>query len=285
MRWLFQSLVAGSGIIILLGAWIALSWSGLLVKSRSVEDHAAFLAPHMRVHMPTGEGPFPSVLMFHGCGSAEASQNDWAEYLSDHGYGAIIVDSLTPRGIGRVAALGTVCTALQLPGRERAGDVIAAIHHAHTLEGVDADNLFLAGWSHGGWAIMDLMTLDPGALDAPNLRDVPGDMLEGVRGAVLVYPYSGFPARSRSREWQTKLPVIAFAGTADTVANPAHTQAAFHVQREAGAEIQFEMFDGATHDFDVNVDEFLHQGSFDERATEDMRALTLDFLDQHSSND
>lgn len=275
--------IIGTLVVAALAYGIA-NLGGVLVSAKTVEDHAAFLAPHMRAHFPEGDGPFPTVIQFHGCGSVHASQDDWAAFFVEQGYGAVIVDSLAPRGIGRMAALSTVCTALQLPGRERAGDVIAGITLASAMPEVDPERLFLGGWSHGGWAIMDLLAMDLERQPPPNLSAVDARLLDGVRGAILVYPYSGFPALSRDVDWQTRVPVLAFAGTADTVANPDHTQAAFDRQIAAGADIQFILFQGATHDFDVDEDEFLHQGDFDAAATARAHAITREFLVRTSDN-
>ncbi len=275
--------IAGTFVVALLAYGIA-NLGGVLVTAQAVEDHAAFLAPYTRAHFPEGDGPFPTVIQFHGCGSAEASQDDWATFFVEHGYGAIIVDSLSPRGIGRLGAISTVCTALQLPGRERAGDVLAGVAIAKALPEVNRDQLYLAGWSHGGWAIMDLLTMDLERDLPPNLTQVDADILQGVRGAILVYPYSGFPARSRDVDWRTHIPVVAFAGTADTVANPHHTQAAIDRQLSAGADAQLIVFDGATHVFDVVPGERMHQGLYDETATMRARSITTEFLFRTAPN-
>ncbi len=275
--------ILGSLMVLLLAYGIA-NLGGFFVQVRSVEDHVAFLAPHIRAHFPDGDGPFPTVVQFHGCGSAIASQDDWAAFLVAQGYGAIIVDSLAPRNIDRLGAMGTVCTALQLPGRERAGDVIAGLAYARGRAEVDTTQLFIAGWSHGGWAIMDLMTLDLEASPPPNLTEVNADALGGVRGAILIYPYAGFPARSRQAMWLTNFPVIAFVGAADRVADPDDITSAFAFQRSAGTEIQFDLFDDATHAFDVSHGAFMHQGSYDPVATGQAQQLSLEFLEQLSGD-
>ena len=48
---------------------------------------------------PTGPGPFPAVVLLHGCGGFHSSMISWADRLSRLGYAALAVDSFGPRGI------------------------------------------------------------------------------------------------------------------------------------------------------------------------------------------
>ena len=61
------------------------------------------------LYRPDGPGPFPAVVMLHGCsglmthsGKMQANARFWAEHLRDHGYVALLVDSFTARGIDEV---------------------------------------------------------------------------------------------------------------------------------------------------------------------------------------
>ena len=61
------------------------------------------------LYRPDGPGPFPAVVMLHGCsglmtrsGKIAANARFWAEHLRDHGYVALLVDSFTARGIDEV---------------------------------------------------------------------------------------------------------------------------------------------------------------------------------------
>lgn len=64
---------------------------------------------------------------------------------------------------------------------------------------VDASRIVLAGWSHGGWAIMDLMTMGWEQPGEAGLADPDPTPLKGLRGLFLAYPYGGFGALSRRR--------------------------------------------------------------------------------------
>src|SRR5258706_11261398 len=48
---------------------------------------------------PEGPGPFPAVVLMHGCHGVSGSTRQWAGWFREHGYVALIVDSWLPRGI------------------------------------------------------------------------------------------------------------------------------------------------------------------------------------------
>ncbi len=115
---------------------------------------------------------------------------------------------------------------------------------------IDHHRLALAGWSHGGWAIMDLMTM---ALNRPGeariARPDPA-LLAGVKAVVLAYPWCGAGALSQLRPWRRTPDVFAFVGEADRVARPALCRRAWRAAERAGARVETWFPAGATHAFD-----------------------------------
>ncbi len=116
---------------------------------RTLDARADWLAPHFRIRRPKGDGPFPVVLMLHGCGGIRPFTDDMAEVAAREGAAAIEINSYAPRRISRVAALATVCTGARLRGRERAGDLYAALHWLRRQSWADPKRVLAAGWSHG----------------------------------------------------------------------------------------------------------------------------------------
>ena len=47
---------------------------------------------------PQGNGPFPAIVMLHGCRGIDKAQDAWAERFATWGYVALQVDSYAPRG-------------------------------------------------------------------------------------------------------------------------------------------------------------------------------------------
>ena len=53
---------------------------------------------------PDGSGPFPAVVLLHGCGGIRPHFVQWAGAIRDMGYVALLVDSFRPRGISSICA-------------------------------------------------------------------------------------------------------------------------------------------------------------------------------------
>jgi dienelactone hydrolase len=99
--------------------------------------------------MPAGAGPYPTVILLHGCSGITRSVTVWAAWLVSEGYGALVLDSFTGRG------LTTVCgDSRPLRGDVRAHDVFAAVARLRTVAGVDGSRIAVMGFSHGGWTAL-----------------------------------------------------------------------------------------------------------------------------------
>jgi dienelactone hydrolase len=216
----------------------------------TISERWAALAPHVHRTMPAGQGPFPCALLFHGCGGRRPFLDRYMAAIARAGVAAVAIDSFAPRGWSRARALTTVCSGLELPGWRRAGDVLASVWGVSRLPDIDETRLALAGWSHGGWAIMDLMTM---ALERPGevgLDDPDPGLLAGVNTLVLAYPYCGPGALSRIRPWRRAPDVFAFVGEKDRVARPAHCRRALRMAELGGARLETWHPTAATHAFD-----------------------------------
>jgi dienelactone hydrolase len=65
----------------------------------TARELSAKLRPYDTILRPEGEGPFPAVVLLHGCSGVQESNHSWAELFRNQGYVAVIVDSLGPRGL------------------------------------------------------------------------------------------------------------------------------------------------------------------------------------------
>jgi len=161
------------------------------------------LRPHDAIYRPPGEGPFPAVLVLHGCLGVRSKDTRWAESLRDDGYVALVVDSMTGRGLTTLDQRRNVCTGWTLWGGTRAADVLASLAYLRTLPFVDGARLCVIGFSHGAWAALDLLA-------SASWEDV-----AGLRAVIGFYPYCGVASRSRWLGVQLDVPTLLLLAGSD----------------------------------------------------------------------
>lgn len=217
-----------------------------------LDQRIARLSSHFTITRPDRPGPAPVVILMHGCGGPRPFFSEIANVVAKTGAAAILVDSFAPRRIGRAAALATVCTGARLQGRERAGDLFAAMAWARGQDWIDSGRIVAAGWSHGGWTLMDAMALRPGAemQRATGLAGLPGEPLEGLAAAMIVYPYAGIASYAGRRDWRIAPRSIAILAGRDLIVGVKTPRAALERQRLRGAPLEIHHFETATHAFE-----------------------------------
>ena len=208
----------------------------------------ARLAPFASVVGPDDDRPRPTALLFHGCGGLRGHLPMYAAAAKAAGWRAVIVDSYAPRGWSRQFAMATVCTGLLLRGHERAGDILATIQGVSQRPDVDGSKLVLAGWSHGGWGIMEAMSADR---SGPSLgvADPGAVSLEGVQATYLAYPYVGIAALNRMRPWKHCPKTLAVISASDHLTTVRNAERVHDMVRNCGVEVETWIADG-THSFD-----------------------------------
>src|SRR5206468_9576432 len=75
----------------------------------------AYVGAQGKFGTPSGPGPFPSVVIMHGC-SGPPEHYEWVKRLNDWGYAAYYIDSFTPRNLTHV------CAEHQITGYDRVDD-------------------------------------------------------------------------------------------------------------------------------------------------------------------
>ncbi len=98
---------------------------------------------------PRGAGPFPAIILLHGCGGVGPHIEDWAVWLRHEGYAALVLDSFGGRGLKRLCGGSAALT-----GQMRAPDVYVAARYLKTLPQIDGKRIAAIGYSHGGWTLM-----------------------------------------------------------------------------------------------------------------------------------
>ncbi len=234
-------------------AFVAFSYLFMIVPyaaAESLDQRIARLAPHFTVTRPEGAGPFPVLFMMHGCGGPRPFLEDMTRVAVESGAAVVNINSFAHRRISQMAAYATVCTGARLQGRERAGDLYAALAWARGQAWADTARFAAIGWSHGGWTILDALTLRCGAemTRATGLTGLDAEPLEGLAAAMLVYPYTGVGSLVARRDWRIAPASTAIVAAQDYIVGDARR--ALERQRARGAPLDIVVFEGATHAFE-----------------------------------
>lgn len=227
----------------------------LSATMRSAE-WGARLAAASKVFRPPGPGPFPVALILHGCGGKTPFLEAYAQVAVEAGWAAVVVDSFAPRGISPLRAKLTVCTGTALRGLQRSGDIFAMLAWLEDQPWADAERVFLAGWSHGGWAIMDGYAIGPNPARATGVIDAdPLKLRVRVKGALLVYPYAAYPSLTSSQGWgdlkgAAGPRVFSVVAGKDQVVGWKYPQKALERLKRDGLMVDTAFYPDATHAFD-----------------------------------
>lgn len=241
----------------------AIAHAKATVKDRSIGAISKELRPYDQRYFPDSKQPVPTVLFFHGCSGATPShEQDWAKRFNAEGIGLIAVDSYRGRGIDWQQA----CNFQVMTPWQRSADVLATIEDVAKDPRVDADQLYLAGFSHGAvtiWAALAQASTKSAPIGVTEWPEVGFE--QHVQGAFLFYGTCMQP-------WTVDVDTVMFLGTEDRYIQEEVCQA-YQPNHPAGAgALTLKIYPGATHTFDhakpnqANVE----AGSvYDAKATED----------------
>jgi dienelactone hydrolase len=193
-----------------------------------------------RLYRPAGNGPFPAIVMLHGCsglwtksGEPTASYVFWAEHFRALGYVTLLVDSFGPRGEKEICtqAKRTISEA-----RDRPLDAHAALRWLASRNDVDARRIHVMGWSNGGSTVLNALRTD-----APG-RDSGGPQF---RSGVAFYP--GCAAIGKT-EYRPTAPLLIQSGGADDWTPARYCEEL--AGRSSSGMVEIDVYPGAFHSFD-----------------------------------
>lgn len=246
---------------------------GLARRLSAREDSVAHsewtrkLLRHMRRYAPPeARGPCPTAILLHGCAGDPRHLASWGRLLARNGILAYTIDSLTPRGIGPLAARLLVCTGLRLRGRERCRDLTQVLPEVLADPRVDRDRISLVGWSHGAWTITEWMLDDTAGAFATRAG-------LSIRSVVLAYPYCGIASTIHEKAWTGTGPVMVVMGGEDVVVSNQRTGSFVESLSRGNVPVEPVSIDGVGHGFDVEGN-----GNFNAAKTRELQAHVLAFL-------
>lgn len=262
---------------------LIMNYASASVEKRDLASLESLLAPSMVVRRPDtlSDEPQPVIVQMHGCsGMTLKQQNDWADRANALGMTAVIVASNAPRGFDREKSLKVICAGQALLGQERAGDILAALSHVSKTVDIDPEQIFLAGWSHGAWTVMDFLTMDMEKTRPAGLSDASLDMPK-IKGAILFYPHCGFGSRTRLDGWAQEPEVLALIADEDSIVNHRACLTELDKLDEAGVSVDLQIYAGADHAFDYRYLPPENAHWFNEKYAADAEARYVDFLEKH----
>ncbi len=212
---------------------------------------------------PRGAGPHPVIVMLHGragpysandsagcttvargvtspCNAATLSKRHvmWGDYWAARGYLALLPDSFGPRG----KAHGFGRFTHDDPDRDsvneltvRPLDAEGALVYLRGRGDVDANRIFLQGWSNGGSTTLNVM--------------IRQGTRSGFRAALAFYPGCGREALLENAV-ATSARLAFFLGSGDEEVSPEICRHVAERSIDAGTFVTIALYPGATHDFD-----------------------------------
>jgi len=255
-------------LLVIIGALVLMSCaSGVNFKTMSPLGLEDPLILSGTLKKPAGNGPFPAVVLLHGCSGLHL---DWANRLTRWGYVTLIVDSLGPRHVSQICDFGH-----RVPPLNRALDAYGAKSFLETLPYVDSKRIAVMGWSHGGWSVLYVA-----GRDLESLRSLTKYPLRPFNAAVAFYPWC--------EDWPLILnaPLLILIGEKDdwTPADRCRRDRLLH--SEPQHECVIKVYPGVYHSFDNSelrgmVIFMGHRLEYNFRAASDSHKIVREFLEKH----
>jgi dienelactone hydrolase len=219
------------------------------------------------LYKPDGGGPFPFVVLLHGCGGLHreamwtAWVDPWVELLRGQGVAAAVVDSFGPRGVDQVCRGGVAAWAIR-----RADDADSVRAWLAARPDVDAGRIAVFGMSNGGRTVL-------ATLRAPRAHAEP------FRAGIALYP--GCQTDTTSTFYA---PLLVLIGRGDTVTPPRFCEEMKRAQPETGPDVRLVVYPNGPHTFDMRLPDRTVLGmrmGYDPQAATDARRQVIDFLTAH----
>ncbi len=213
---------------------------------------------------PRGPGPFPAVILVHGCSGLTHWHISWAETVAAWGYVALLLDSFSSR---RVTQLCSDPYRMRPYPMERAFDIYGAVRFLRRLPYVHKNAIAAIGFSHGGSSVLRAARIP--------IHKIRGNYLRAI---VAYYPACTW----RDRGLHTRTLIL--IGEKDDW-TPARLCRKFVAKEPDKKMVQLKIYPGAYHSFDKYrkkpISYFGHKIAYHQEAAIDAALRTKRFLDRH----
>jgi len=193
-----------------------------------------------KLYKPDGRGPFPALVLLHGCQGVVRQTQTWAHWLRERGYVALVTDSFGPRNDPADCKGGDDSG----PSTARFDDAIGALRYLQAQPFVIPDRVASFGWSQGGLFAMSVIN---------------GPTLERARARGVTLPRAGYAAaiamypggcEAYVKEMVIR-PLLLLIGGADNWTPPQYCREMAAAMKARGADVTLVEYPGAYHYFDI----------------------------------
>ncbi len=222
------------------------------------------------ISKPNGEGPFPAVVLMHGCAGIFPTYLRWAKYLNELGYVTLILDSFRPRSVFNICTNPFNKASPQV----RALDAHGALNYLQNLDFIDPDRVAVIGWSHGG----------NGAMESVSSFGAVSNLPGRFKAAIAFYPFC-------LANWRFDIPTLILMGEKDDWV-PLNACVGLHSQNQSESiPVELVTYPDVHHAYDdeelkkgISVEGFggkEHMLKYDKDAHKDSMDRVREFLSKH----
>jgi len=212
------------------------------LKLPTAAEETTSSSGRMGIYKPSGNGPFPALVLLHTCGAAFDNMAHWAAIAVKAGYVAFIVDSWGQRGLGD-GICGPTTAFRGNTTLLRVRDALDALSHLANFPFVDRNRVAVLGASQGARAVYLL------ASRAVSRRF----SADGTRFAAHVALYGECYNRVLKHVNivdDIDRPILALLGDSDEDGDASECVPRFEKAKAAGAPIRWHVFAHTGHNWD-----------------------------------
>ena len=192
------------------------------------------------LYTPEGDGPFPAIVLLHGCSGVLEKHRVWAKDLVEWGYLVLIPDSFSSRGITRLCGAGDAVW--QKFNELRPYDTYAALQYLNNLNQVDTNRVGLIGWSYGGTIALKML----------DKAFPPADGAAAVSAGISLYPgcWQYMEYIRTTTAYSSHAPLLVLQGGSDNWTSPENCIKFVDSAKDSEFPVKIRIYPGAFHDFD-----------------------------------
>jgi len=222
---------------------------------------------------PDGAGPFPAVIVLHGCGGMhDMTKRKLIDELVAWGYAILLVDSHATRRIQPEQACAFTSGAFTIMDKRRR-DAFGALVFLGSQTFIDPHHVAVVGFSAGAWVTLSVAEPNAFELFGPtsNLR---------FQAAAAFYPLCVLPGA------RPAIPTLILIGASDDWTPAADCSAKVARWGKDGPPVELVVYPGAYHGFyypqlQPGRNIFDHHLEYNGAAADDASHRLHEFLDHH----